>query len=101
MSEKIDSQVKTALDAAIQQGVQPKAPRNGLGLVLPSGSRFRTLYDKKGLTPAGKYYYEKSGIAPPGKFDFQQDLDFIQLARTKATISLIDQLSLLLMKRLR
>ena len=68
MSQKraIRRQVKTALDNAIQQGVQPKAPRTGLGLVLAiPGARFRT--------PAGTYYYEKSGIPPPGKFDFQQD----------------------------
>ena len=64
------------IDAAIAVGTQPKAPRSGLGLVLPTGAWFRTLYDKKGLTAAGKYYYEKSGIPPPGnsgKFDFQQD----------------------------
>ena len=66
--------MKTALDAAIQQGVQPKAPRNGLGLVLGiPGARFLTLYDKNGLTSAGKYYYDKTGIAPPGKIDYQQD----------------------------
>ena len=65
--------MKTQIDEAIAVGTQPKAPRNGLGLVLPTGARFRTLYDKKGLTPAGKYYYEKTGIAPPGKFDYQQD----------------------------
>ena len=48
--------------------------KNGLGLVLttPTG-RFRTLYNKKGLTAAGKYYYETTGINPPGQFDFQQD----------------------------
>ena len=58
--------MKTALDAAIQQGVQPKAPRDGIGLVIGiPGARFRTLYDKRGiLTPAGKYYYEKTGIPP-------------------------------------
>lgn len=66
--------MKQAIDQAIQQGNSPKAPRNGLGLVLatPTG-RFRTLYDKKGLTPAGKYYYDKAGIPPPGQFDYQQD----------------------------
>ena len=74
MSQKrvIRQNVKAALDNAIQQGVQPNAPRTGLGLVLAiPGARFRTLYDKNGLTLAGTY--EKSGIAPPGKFDFQQD----------------------------
>ena len=66
--------MKTSLDIAIQQGVQPKEPRNGLGLVLGiPGARFRTPYDKSGLTPAGRYYYDKTGIAPPGKFDFRQD----------------------------
>ncbi len=65
--------MKNQIDAAVAAGTQPKAPRSGLGLVLPTGVRFRTLYDKKGLTPAGKYYYEKSGIPPPGKFDYQQD----------------------------
>ena len=70
---RLRQNVKAQIDAAISVGAQPKAPRNGLGLVLPSGARFRTLYDKKGITAAGEYYYEKSGIAPPGKFDFQQD----------------------------
>ena len=66
--------MKTAIDTAIQQGIQAKAPRNGIGLVLgiPS-ARFRTIYDKDGLTPAGKYYYDRSGISPPGKFDYQKD----------------------------
>ena len=66
--------MKQALDAAIQAGTQPKALRNGLGLVLATSTgRFRTLYDKRGLTAAGKYYHDKTGIQPPGKFDFQQD----------------------------
>ena len=71
---RVRQQVKTAIDAAIQQGVQPKAPRDGIGLVLGiPGARFRTIYDKNGMTPAGKYYYDKTGITPPGKFDYQQD----------------------------
>ena len=70
---RLRQNVKAQIDQAISVGAQPKAPRNGLGLVLPSGARFRTLYDKKGITAAGEYYYEKSGIPPPGKFDFQQD----------------------------
>ena len=70
--QRVIVQMKNQLDAAIAAGTQPKAPRSGLGLVLPTGARFRTLYDKKGLTAAGKYYYDKSGIPPPGQFDFQQ-----------------------------
>ena len=73
---RVGAQVKNQIDAAIAVGTQPKAPRSGIGLVLPTGARFRTLYDKKGLTAAGKYYYEKSGIPPPsrdGQLDFQQD----------------------------
>ena len=55
--------MKQAIDAAIQQGIQPKAPRVGIGLVLGiPGARFRTLYDKNGLTPAGRYHYDKTGI---------------------------------------
>ncbi len=73
MSQRVRVQVKKQIDAAIAAGAQPKAPRSGLGLVLPTGARFRTLYDKKGLTAAGKYYYEKSGLPEPGKFDYQQD----------------------------
>ena len=46
---------------------------SSIGLVLPSGARFRTVYDKKELTATGKYFYDKSGIPPPGQFDFQQD----------------------------
>ena len=41
--------------------------------MLPTGARFRALYNKNGLTPAGQYYYNKTGIAPPGRFDYQQD----------------------------
>ncbi len=71
---RLRQQVKTALDAAIAAGAQPSAPRSGLGLVVktPAG-RFRTLVDKKGLTPAGNYYYDKSGLPPPRSFDYQQD----------------------------
>ena len=73
MTQRVRQNVKTQIDQAIAAGVQPKAPRNGLGLVLPGGARFRTLFDTKGLTAAGKYYYDKIGIPPPGKFDYQQD----------------------------
>ncbi len=73
MTQRVRQNVRAQIDQAIAVGAQPKAPRNGLGLVLPSGARFRTLYDKNGLTPAGRYYYDKTGIAPPGKFDYQQD----------------------------
>ena len=69
MTQRVRQNVKAQIDQAIAAGTQPKAPRNGIGLVLPSGSRFRTPFDKKGITAAGKYYYEKSGIPPPGKFD--------------------------------
>ena len=72
-NRRVRTQVKSQIDAAIATGTQPKAPRSGIGLVLPTGTRFRTLYDKKGLTPAGRYYYDQTGIAPPGNFDFQQD----------------------------
>jgi hypothetical protein len=73
MSQQIRVQVKNQIDAAITVGAQPKAPRGGLGLILPTGVRSRTLYDKNGITAAGKYYYDKTGIAPPGNFDYQQD----------------------------
>ena len=74
MSQKIRQNVKDSLDLAIQQGVQAKAPRNGIGLVLGiPGARVRTLYDKNGITAAGRHYYDKTGISPPGKFDFTQD----------------------------
>ena len=65
--------MKNQIGASVLAGTQPKAPRSGLGLVLPTAARFRTIYDKRGLTAAGKYYYDKSGIPPPGQFDFQQD----------------------------
>ena len=41
--------------------------------MLPTGARFRTLYNNAGLTAAGRYYYDQTGIEPPGKFDFEQD----------------------------
>ena len=65
--------MKSQIDAAITSGTQPKAPRSGLGLVLPTWARFRTLFDKNGITAAGRYYYDKVGIAPPRNFDYQQD----------------------------
>ena len=65
--------MKSQIDSAIAAGTQPKAPRNGLGLVLPTGARFRTLFDKNGITTAGTYYYDIVGIAPPRTFDYQQD----------------------------
>ena len=73
MSTRVRAQVKSQIDAAILSGTQPKAPRSGLGLVLPTGTRFRTLFDKNGITAAGKYYYDKVGIQPPRNFDYQQD----------------------------
>ena len=57
--------MKLDIDAAIAAGTQPKAPRNGFGLVLATPT--------EGLTPAGRHYYDKTGIAPPGRFDYQQD----------------------------
>ena len=59
--------MKSSIDSAIAAGVQPNAPRSGLGLVLPTGTRFRTLFNKTGLTAAGTYYYDQAGIAPPKK----------------------------------
>ncbi len=69
---KLRKPAMTALDAAVSQGSQPTAPRNGIGLVIktPVG-RYRKLIDKNGLTPAGTYYYAKSGLPPPRSFDFQ------------------------------
>ena len=40
--------------------------------MLWTGARFRTLYNNKGLTGAGRYYYDQTGVAPP-KNDVQQD----------------------------
>ena len=73
MTQRVRQNVKIQIDQAIAAGTPVRTPRSGLGLVLPTGARFRTLYDKNGITPAGKYYYQKSGIPPPGKFDYQQD----------------------------
>lgn len=71
--QRVRQQVKTQIDTAVRSGVLPKAPRSGLGLVLPTGARFRTLFDQNGITPAGRYYYTKVGIEPPTNFDYQQD----------------------------
>lgn len=72
--QQIRQNVKQAINTAIQQGIQPKAPRNGLGLVLNvPGARFRTLFDEGGLAPAARYYYEEIGIDPPDELDYQQD----------------------------
>ena len=67
-------QVRRAIDNAIAEGIQPKAGKSGVGLVLPiPGARYRIIYSQNGITPAGRYYYEKSGIPPPGEFDYTQD----------------------------
>ena len=71
----IRQQVKKALDEVADLGTQPRAAKNGFGLVIkmPTG-RTRALVDAAGkLTEVGKYYYDRSGIEPPNKFDFNQD----------------------------
>ena len=71
--QRVRIQVRIQIDQAIATGTQPNAPRSGIELILPTNGRYRTLYDKNGITAAGKYYYDKTGIAAPGKFDYQQD----------------------------
>ena len=67
-------EAKQAIDSAISQSAQPKSNRTGVGLVLPiPNARQRTLFDKKGITEAGKYYYQKSGLPEPQGFDYNQD----------------------------
>ena len=67
-------EAKQAIDSAISQSAQPKSNRTGVGLVLPiPNARQRTLFDKKGITEAGKYYYQKSGLPQPSGFDYNQD----------------------------
>ena len=73
MSTRVRAEAKTQILAAIAAGTQPRAPRSGIGLVLPTGARFRTLFNNAGLTAAGRYDYDQTGIKPPGKFDFEQD----------------------------
>ena len=71
----IRQQVKHALDEVANLGTQPRASKNGFGLVIkmPTG-RTRALVDGSGkLTEIGYYYYDKIGIEPPNKFDFNQD----------------------------
>ena len=53
---RIRQQVKQSIDTAIATGIQTKAPKSGIVPVFPTAVRFRTLYDKTGLTAAGKYY---------------------------------------------
>ncbi len=64
--------VKAQIDASIASGMVPKTPKSGVGLVLPTGVRHRTIIDKSGVTAAGKYYYEKLGIDAPTSF-YTQD----------------------------
>ena len=73
MTTRVRAQVKFQIDAAIASGTQPKAPRSGIGLVLPTGTRFRTIFDKNGITAAGRYYYDRVVIEPPRNFDYQQE----------------------------
>ena len=87
---RIRQQVKQSIDTAIASGIQPKAPKSGIGLVLPTGVRSRVLYDKKGLTSAGKYYYEKSGLPQPGQFNYQQDPVRSQRGGRSQYIKLLD-----------
>ena len=92
---QLRANVKIALDAAIQAGSQPSVPRrSGMGLVLktPSG-RFRTLVDKNGITPAGRYYYEKTGIPAPsvGRGGFNHQQDAVRKGRSRSQyIKLLD-----------
>ena len=86
MTQRIRQDVKISMDAAIEAGIQPKAPRSGIGLMLKVGLKNRTLVNKSGITPIGKYYYSNIGIEAPKTFDFQQDA--IRRGRSKYIILL-------------
>ena len=71
MTTTLRKQVKFDIDASIAANTTPTAPRNGIGLVLKGGRRYRTLMDATGLTPAGKHYYERTGKEAPKGFHNQ------------------------------
>ena len=60
--KRIREAVKSHVNAAIEREEAPKAPRNGVGLVVAVPGRRRvTVVNGKGVvTPAGEYYYEKN-----------------------------------------
>ena len=72
--KRIREAVKSHVNAAIEREEAPKAPRNGVGLVVNVPGRRRvTIVNGKGVvTPAGEYYYEKTGQQAPGNFDYDQ-----------------------------
>ncbi len=51
-------EAKAQIDLSIRERVQPRAPKSGIGIVLPTGARSRRIFvDGSGkLTAAGKYY---------------------------------------------
>ena len=72
MTQRVRQNVKAQIDASITSGMVPKTPKSGVGLVLPTGVRHRTIIDKSGVTAAGKYYYDKIGQDAPSSF-YTQD----------------------------
>ena len=55
--------MKLDIDAAIAANTELTAPRNGVGLVLKSGRRFRSIIDASGLTPTAKILLREDGQA--------------------------------------
>ena len=53
MIQRVRQNVKAQIDASIATGATPKTPKSGIGLVLPTGVRHRTIIDKSGITTAG------------------------------------------------
>ena len=47
MTQRIKPDVKALLDSAITDGIQPSAPRNGIGLNLKIGAKHRAIVNKK------------------------------------------------------
>ena len=74
MSTRLKERSRQAIDQLISQGVQPKAARNGIGLVLQApGARAITLFNQRGLTSSGRHYYQAKNQTAPTTFDFEQD----------------------------
>ena len=67
-------QTRTAVDQSVLDGQVPRAPRSGIGLVLPGSGRTRkVLVDQAGkLTAAGDHYYKSTNQQAPRQFDFAQ-----------------------------
>ena len=87
----IRKETREQINAAIAAGAIPRAPRSGIGLVLPNGRRRTVLMNQAGqLTAAGTRYYEQTDQTPPSSFDFAQEPERAGKAGRSLVIKMLD-----------